>query len=111
MSVRVRQRLPNRGPRHARFLRAGVEQFGDVVQRIERLTLEDDSAAWKAVLSMLSEEFVERYRAERRKKESWFLRIAHAPTGYGPIRAAGLSQAALLWQSIQRRGRMVGRSS
>src|SRR5215470_7426646 len=42
---------------------------------LERLTAEDDRAAWKAVLSMVSEEFVERYRAEKRKKESWFLRI------------------------------------
>jgi hypothetical protein len=42
---------------------------------LERLTTEDDPAAWKAVLSMVSEEFVERYRAERRKKESWFLRV------------------------------------
>lgn len=42
---------------------------------LDRLTAEDNPAAWKKVLSALGEEFVERYRAQKGKKESWFLRI------------------------------------
>src|SRR5215467_15997335 len=42
---------------------------------LDRLTAEDDPAAWIAILSVVSEEFAERYLAERGRKESWFLRI------------------------------------
>ena len=42
---------------------------------LDQLTTEDDPAAWKEVLSVLGEEFVERYRTQKGRKESWFLRI------------------------------------
>ena len=39
------------------------------------VTSEDDPRAFKTVLDVISDEFVERYRAERHENESWFLRI------------------------------------
>jgi len=41
----------------------------------DRLTTEDNPQDWKEILAIISEEFVERYCAERRENESWFLRI------------------------------------
>jgi hypothetical protein len=41
----------------------------------DRLTAQDDPGIWKEILAALGEEFLQRYRAERGEKESWFLRI------------------------------------
>jgi hypothetical protein len=41
----------------------------------DRLTAQDDPGVWKEILAVLGEEFLQRYRAERGEKESWFLRI------------------------------------
>ena len=41
----------------------------------EQFGLEDDPAAWQAILATVSEEFAEHYRTSARGKEAWFLRI------------------------------------
>jgi hypothetical protein len=41
----------------------------------DRLTAQDDPGAWKEILAVLNEEFLQRYRAEQGEKKAWFLRI------------------------------------
>ena len=41
----------------------------------ERLTSQDDPKAWQAILVVLGEELIARYRDAGRAKEAWFLRI------------------------------------
>jgi len=41
----------------------------------DQLTEQDDPGAWEEILAVLGEEFLQRYRREATKKESWFLRV------------------------------------
>ena len=41
----------------------------------DKLTAQDDLRAWKEILAVVSEEFLERYNSQGQGKQSWFLRI------------------------------------
>ena len=52
----------------------------------DRLTTDDDLGAWREILDVLSEEFLERYRANGAKKP-WFLRIGTCSHWWRPHQA------------------------
>jgi len=55
----------------------------------DQLTMQDDPAAWRVILAVIGEEFLERYRSEGAEKESWFLRMGACSHWVRPTRAAG----------------------
>src|SRR5215831_3011757 len=64
---------------------------------LDRLTAEDDPAAWTAILSVVSEEFAGRYLAERGRKESWFLRIGACSHWWRPHQSRWTAAGGFAW--------------
>jgi hypothetical protein len=64
---------------------------------LDHLTPQDDAEAWKAILGVIGEEFVERYRADVHVKQSWFLRIGVCSHWWRPHQARWAQAGGFAW--------------
>ena len=64
---------------------------------LDHLTAQDDEAAWKTILSVIGEEFVEQYRAAIHGKQPWFLRIGVCSHWWRPHQARWTKAGGFAW--------------
>jgi hypothetical protein len=63
----------------------------------DQLIAEDDPAAWKEILAVISEEFVERYRTCSTANRPWFLRIGTCSHWWRPHQARWTAAGGFAW--------------